>query len=181
MKKDRFKPKGEIETKVYQDLHCKEFYAGSVEASGYITGKKVGVFAYLESPASTTIVTAGTYEYIRGTFVNDPIEDFTTVATPAIRYDGDKTQYFEIDWHAEIEANFTNTDVEIAFKKNGVVCQCSPMKTRCFTPNAPYSISGTAVIELSTNDEIQLVVTSDGSGDVITFDNFTTTITEFFD
>jgi len=45
----------------------------------------------------------------------------------------------------------------------------------------PYSFSGTCVVELATDDEIQLVVTSDGNGDVITFDNFTTTINEFFD
>ena len=55
------------------------------------------------------------------------------------------------------------------------------MSTFCKNVGELYNLSGTTVVELATNDKIQLVVTSDGSGDIITFNNFTTTINEFFD
>jgi len=44
-----------------------------------------------------------------------------------------------------------------------------------------YALSGTCITELAINDKIQLVVTSDGDGDIINFLNYTATITEFFD
>ena len=154
---------------------------GDVYASGYLTSKKCGVFAYLTSDAATTITTAGTYYPIAGTFTNDPLEDFVTVADPAIQYKGTKTQYFEIDWHATVAADTNITTIVCGIKKNGTLLTSSRMGTLCKTANELYNISGTVVVELTTDDKIQLVVTSDGSGDVLTFHFYTTTIREFFD
>ena len=158
-------------------------FSGNVTATGYVTGKKCGVFAALSASADTTITTAGTYYPILGTFTNDPIEDFgaATVYTPGIKYTGSLTQNFEIDWHATFSADSNNADVTCAIKKNNVLVATSVMTTRCFTADAPYAASGTCVVELAEDDEIQLVVTSDDDGDVITFSNYTTTISEFFD
>lgn len=150
-------------------------------SEAYITGKKSGIFAYLSASANTTITTAGTYYYINGSFTNSPIENFSLVADPAIRYDGTKTQHFETDWHATISADIANTTVTIGIKKNGTLVTSSLMSTFCKNVGELYNLSGTTVVELATNDKIQLVVTSDGSGDIITFNNFTTTINEFFD
>ena len=154
---------------------------GNAIATGYISGKKSGVFAYLASPANTTITTAGTYYPIAGTFTNAPIEDFTAVATPAIRYDGAKTQYFEIDWHASGYGDSNGQTIHIGIKKNGVLCTGGVMGTFLKFLGEEQALSGTCVIELATNETIQLVITSDTNGDVITMEHFTTTITEFFD
>lgn len=151
------------------------------DSGGYISGKKCGVFAYLDAPADTTITAAGTYYPIQGAFTNDPIEDFTAVPTPAIRYDGPKTQYFEIDWHAAGYGDANGQTIHIGVKKNGVLCTASVMGTFLKFLGEEQSLSGTCVVELATNDEIQLVVTSDGNGDILTLEQFTTTITEFFD
>jgi len=158
-------------------------FSGNISTDGYITGKKVGVFAALNASADTTVTTAGTYYPIAGTFTNDPFEDFgaATVHTPGIKYEGTLTQYFEIDWHATLSANGNNKTVICAVEKNGVVVTSSQMGKFCKTSGELYNASGTCVIELAEDDEIQLVVTSSGNGDIITFANYTTSITEFFD
>lgn len=154
---------------------------GDAYATGYFNSKKCGVFAYLTADAATTITTAGTYYPIAGTFTNDPLEDFVTVADPAIQYKGTKTQYFEIDWHATVAADQNSTTIVCGIKKNGTLLTSSRMGTLCKTANEMYNISGTVVVELTTDDKIQLVVTSDGNGDILTFHFYTTTIREFFD
>jgi hypothetical protein len=155
--------------------------AGNVTMSGYLTSKKSGVFGYISTPSATTITTAGTYYPIEGDFVNI-LEDFgsATVNTPGIKYNGTLTRYFEIDLHAQVEANSLNTDVSIAIHKNGELCPCSVITTVCRDANSPYAISSTVVIELAQNDEVQLMTTSDGNGDQLTFINLQTTIRPFF-
>ncbi len=44
-----------------------------INASGYITGKQSGVYAYLSASAATTITTAQTYYPISGSFINNPM------------------------------------------------------------------------------------------------------------
>jgi len=156
---------------------------GNLTADEYITGLKTGVFASLDSSASTTITTALTYYAINGTFTNDPFENFAaaTVYTPGIKYSGELTQYFEVDWHASVSADVANTTVYLGISKNGTIRTGSVMSQFCKNAGQTYNISGTAVVSLAQDDEIQLTVSSDGNGDVITFENYTTTICEFFD
>lgn len=143
---------------------------------------KIGVFAYLPTPANTTITTLNVFQYIVGAFQNPIIELFTVSATPTPRiiYTGLITYYFEIDWQASVAANTNNTTVGVAIFKNGSIIPGSHMVQFCKTATDPFSFSGTCAIDLKTNDDIQLVVTSDGTGDIITFSGFTTTIRRFF-
>lgn len=138
------------------------------------------VWGYVSTPAVTTITVAGTYYPVAGTFTN-AVNQFSaaTVVTPGIKYDGADTQDFEIDIHAEVTANFANTDVTIAVYKNGALISGSAITTECRAAASPYSLSSTVVVSLATNDEIQLVTTSDGSGDQLTFVNFQATIHPF--
>ena len=140
-------------TNTFQDINAQ-----------YISGKKVGIYAFLSAPADTTITTAGTYYPVLGTFTNSPIESFSAAAvyTPGIKYDGTLTQYFEIDWHTTIFANAPMTTVTFAIFKNGTLIGGSDMSQLCKTASYLYSLSGTCVVELATDDEIQLVITSDG-------------------
>jgi len=155
----------------------------SINTSGSLTGKKCGIFAALSAPADTTVTTAGTYYPIAGTFTNSPIECFgaATTYTPGIKYADTLTQFFEIDWHASFSADDAGRTITIGVKKNDVLVAISAMSQFCKNADQSYALSGTAVIELATDDEIQLVLTSSTNGDVITMDNYTTTISEFFD
>ena len=154
--------------------------AVNLSSTGYVSGKKSGCFAYLTADAITTVTTAGTYYPILGTFNNDVIENFTAVATPAIRYDGTVTQYFHIQYHASFKCNAGAT-VLIGIKKNGVLIAGSVMGQ--YTKNAGelYHCSGTCVTSLDEDDEIQLVCTSSSNGDQVNMYYFTTTISEFYD
>ena len=156
---------------------------GNLAVEGFVTGKKVGVFASLSAPTDTTITVADTYYPIAGTFSNDPLEGFVgaTAYPPGIKYNESMTQYFEIDWHATVIPDSNTTTVHFAIKKNGVLVTSSIMGSLLKNNGQPYNLSGTCVIEMSTGDEIQLVVTADGNGDVLTIQHYTTSITEFFD
>jgi hypothetical protein len=154
---------------------------GEIAATGSVTGEKNGVFAYLISSAPTTITTAGTYYPILGTFTNSPSDNFTAVASPAIRYDGNTTQYFKIEWCAAISSEDGGRTVNIAIKKNGNLLSSSIMGQYCKTGAEIFNIAGICVVELAKNDEIQLVVTSSTNLDVVTLHNFTTAMGEFFD
>lgn len=140
----------------------------------------VGVSAYLTASDTTTITTAGTYYPIAGTFDNDPIEYFSLVAGPSIQYDYCETKYFEVDWHATVSGDSASITTTVGIKKNTTVIDDSKMQTFLKNLGQKYAVSGTTVVSLACNDTIQLVCTSDGDGDVLTFHNFTTTIREFY-
>ena len=121
-----------------------------------------GVFAYLTAQADTTCTVLDTYYPIAGTFSNVPSFNFTASSTPALIYDGIKTQYFEIDWHATISADVAGTSVHCAIYKNGSLETSSQMAQYLKNAGQLYSFSGTDVIELAEDDYVQLVVKTDG-------------------
>ena len=141
-----------------------------------------GVFASLSASANTTVTTADTYYPIAGTFTNSPMENFAagTVHTPSIKYIGTETKYFEIDWHATASPDSTGMTVHFGIKKNGTLIDSSVMGTFLKSGGEAQALSGTSVVELSTNDEIQLVLTADGDGDIVTVPHYTTTMRPFF-
>lgn len=168
--------------KQWRDVDANEVKASVNALYDVVPLDLMGVFAYLLEPEVTNIINAGTYQYINGVFVNPVSESFTAVADPEplIRYDGEDTYYFEINWHATVIANINSTTVSVAISQAGPVVAGSVMSAFCKTANEAYTISGTCVVSLDELDTIQLVVTSDGTGDQITFSNFTTTIRRFF-
>lgn len=137
-----------------------------------------GVFAYLTAEAGTTITTAGTWYTILGTFTNTPFENFS-IAADKIMYAGPK-QYMEVDWSCSMSGDSPITTAHVTVKINSTVYDAQQMGTRLTTANIPYAVSGTLVVELDTDDTVQLVTTADGNGDVITFQHFVTSIRPFF-
>jgi hypothetical protein len=165
-------------------LNGKAFFTGDFNATGYITGLRVGASGYLTAQTNTTITEAGTFQPILGAFTVTTAQKFSDASaggTTILQYDGTKTQFFEIDWHCLASANLNTTATSITVAKNG-----SPLSgyiTGSFMKNADqeYSSGGTSILELAKGDTIQFVVTTDGAGDVVTFDKIVASITEFFD
>lgn len=153
--------------------------AEELKTTGYIYGKPCGVYAFLTAKDDTTVTTAGTYYPIEGTFNNDIREDFSTTASPGIQYDGTLDQYFEIDWHATFSIDAISTATFAIYMNSNLVAG-SEMSAYAKVAEEKYNVSGTCVVLLSDGDEVQLMVTSDGSGDVVSVHNFTTTIRQFF-
>ena len=149
----------------------------------YIEGdalERFGVFAYLTAEDDTTCTLADTWYPIVGTFANDPIEGFATVAgpPPGIQYSGPVTSHFEVDWHASIVKAAGSSTVHVGILVNGVEVTSSIMST--FVLMSVLQMSGTAVLELAADDVVTLAVKSSNGTDDLTFKYFTTTICKFF-
>jgi hypothetical protein len=154
-----------------------------ITAEGDIIGAKYGLFGYLPAPVDTTITTAETYTPVLGTFTLSVIEGFglATVNPPGTKYLGNRDKHFKLDWYCSVSANVASTTVRVGVKKNTVLIPGSVTSSFCKNADDAYSLSGCCVISLSKDDEIQLVATSDGDGDVITFIHANKIATEFFD
>lgn len=155
----------------------------SINADSYITGKKVGVAAYLAKRDMTSILPY-TYTYVRGGFINDPLQGFIETTNidrqPCIEYVEPLTQYFEIDAHASFQVAANNTTITFAIRHNDKVLDQSRMQLFCKYNDVQYCLSGTAVVQLQRHDQIQIVVSADRQCDIIVL-TLTTTINEFFD
>ena len=137
-----------------------------------------GAFAALTAQATTNITASDTYTPIAGTFSNTPANGFEDVADPGIKYTGTKTMYFEIDLYSSFSTPSNNSTVTFAIKKNGTTVDHSQMTAFAKSLGETYNLSSTAVIELETDDVIQLVIKTDTGADV-TFNNITTSIRPF--
>jgi uncharacterized protein (TIGR02145 family) len=165
-------PKRLVEAKLLEKVDVTTYNADHIHA---------GVFAYLSTRADTTITTAGTFQYIVGTFTNVISDSFTASGTPTphIKYTGTETQYFEIDWHCSLSCSASNKTIQVSIFKNESIVAGSAMPNFCKVDDEVYNFSGTCVVSLATNDEIRLMVTGETSENVITFEAFTTTINRF--
>lgn len=155
--------------------------SGEINTSNYIAGKKSGLFGYITPPLAITITTASTY-YPIGLFTTSFIEDFNTGTTYAngFKHNGSKTQYFKVEWSCSLEGDSDNILSSIRVEKNGALISGSTISTLLKITGEINNISGFCVVELSTNDEVQISTTSDTNGDIITFDNFNISINQFF-
>ena len=69
-----------------------------------------------------------------------------------------------------------NKTVKIAIKKNSTVLTESIVTMLCVRSDEQYSGSGIAVTLLNLNDVIQIVVTTDGTGNIVTLTNLIASI-----
>ena len=153
----------------------------NARTTGYLSSKKCGTFAYISVADDTTCTVQNTYYPIAGTFTNSPMEDFSVVADPAIKYEGTLTQYFQINWSATFASDNNSNTISIGAKKGTNLITSSVMSMYCKTNGELYSLSGVFVVELAEHDTIQLVIASNVAGASISVTHFTTSIREFFD
>jgi len=156
--------------------------AGDLDVPGFITGKKVGAFVYLNNPSILNVAVANTYYDITGDETAAPVFGFSAavIQPTGLRYDEKKTQYFELDWHATLSSSLPATEIHLGFKKNGVLQTPSLMAMFCQNKDQEYAVSGTFVVELAEGEELTGVFTANKISN-ITFEHYTTTIAEFFD
>lgn len=168
---------GSVHTSGYINSH------DIINADSYITGKKVGVAAYLVTRTITATL-RDTYTFVRGKFINAPLQGFIATRNiddqPCIEYAESIPQYFKIDAHASFNVSEHNTTITFAIRHNDTVLDQSKMSLFCKYNDEHYCLSGTAVVQLNEGDQIQIVVSSNTKCD-ITVCNLTTTINEFFD
>ena len=133
------------------------------------------LFGSLAESTDTTITTAGTFYTLAGTFTNPVKKNFTASAS-GITYTGEKTGEFVINWNVCGSADSNGTTYSVAIKKNNEVLDDYKMCTFCKNLGQSYNNNGTVILELEKNDVITIVVSSNGSGDVITVGNVNASI-----
>ena len=139
-------------------------------------------FAYLTAAAATTIVTAGTFLNIAGAFTNDPMVGFSIVGDKLTYDAGSVDQEFEIDWGASFSADAIRSTVHIGVSINGAVLSTTGRSARgtfCKNINQEYAVSGSLVAVVKAGETVELQITSDGAGEVITVSHFGATIRRF--
>lgn len=150
--------------------------------TSYSNRPKVGVFAALTAEANTTVTTAGTFVAISGTFSNTPLEGFSFTADPAIKLENG-SGFYKVEWAASAKGDSNGIQVHIGIAKNGETLTTASPSVMCSflkTANESQALGGVFVLELEQGDTVQLQLTADGNGDVITLTHFTTAISQFF-
>lgn len=143
--------------------------------------EKAGVFAYLVNPNTTTITTANTFYALEGIFNNSVIEHFYyDFGLNAIVYNNTKNRTMLVGWSGSLTANIPNTEVIVSINKSGIRQMCGSMKIYLVRAGEYVTASGVCVLNVKPEDYIQLIITSDGNGDQITFSSFSTYINNFF-
>jgi hypothetical protein len=150
--------------------------------AGFVTGSKLGVYAFLSAATNTTVATANSFTPILGTFTNNPLEGFVLDSGKLV-YKGKSGMTFEIDWHASFSAVNANQTVHFGININSeTLTTTGNGVVGTFAKNAgqAYAVSGTRVVTLNHNDTVQLQLTSDTNADVVNVKHFTTTMAKFY-
>ena len=161
-------------------IYAPRFYgngAGLTNIQHVAEGSRLA--AFIIAPGSTnTIVTAGAYQPLDGTWSNRCVHDFTYSASNII-YTGSTKKAFEIDWQASVSGDSLNVKAFVAVAINDTLCPMSIQQSETKDANVVSSFGGTCVLDLASNDVVQIQTTSDGTGDELYFVTFSTTIREF--
>lgn len=138
--------------------------------SAYTPNEPVVAFGVLDEPTATTITTADQYYPVAGTFNNTLLGwDYTP---GCYVYDRNKPRSVFVAWSTALTADKSLTIVHIALRINGVVRETSRMGTKCQIVDDVYGITGMDYISLNQGDDVEMVITADGDGDVITVNHF---------
>jgi hypothetical protein len=139
-----------------------------------------GLFVYALDQ-ETDIANPNTWYVTSGNKVIPVIEGFSParINTPGVRYDGQRTQLFKIDWAVSYIFSTVRSVIHLSVFKNGVMIPGSDMETFGATVDGVYNLSGHAVVELSLGDEINLQASSDKAG-VLDIHHETTTVNPLF-
>ena len=159
------------------------FYNAPMCSREDVSGEKSGVFGYItdtHSATETTIGNSGTYYAIANAMTLEILENFK-VDTPYVTFTGDIPRYFKFQYSAAIQADANGTTVHLAIQKNGVTVSSSVMSVYIKTSGEEFAISGAGVTLIEPGDQMQMMVTADGSGDKLKFDHLSKMLTEFFD
>lgn len=138
----------------------------------------LGVFAYLPNPTNTTTTLAATYYPIAGPFTNTVIEKFS-LGIDYIEFTNHETVYVKIVYSGTFQSDTNNTEITTAVKLNGAVITGSQSSFKLKAAGDSGSVSAVVVVEITTGDQIQLVLQSNQAGAVITAVNYTTALNRF--
>lgn len=163
-------------------LRGTEALPGDLSVSGHVYEHQCRVYAYLTAPSNTTVASSGVYVPVLGVFTNSTLDGFglgSVSNAPAIVYTNAYQGEFECHMSAEVQCSVNGTRATVALRIDGAVDPESVMSVYAKTAGEPLNVHVMATPALTNGSTVQLVCTSDGDGDVLTFNQFKTSIKRF--
>ncbi len=176
--KDPIEDKDAVNRAYFRDIK------GNVNADGYITGKKAGLYltADPDDPANTFTISSGDVDtwldIVLGLNIR-LLEDFS-IGPGGLVYTGEKKQYFKVHGYFVVSSSIANPTVHYAIEKNGVVDDDSITSAFFRFVNQEQAAPFLYITELEKDDVLVVKIQSD-SATTLTFNHTGVGINEFFD
>jgi len=154
----------------------------TINAGGYITGKKTGVYFVADPHNIENIITINEIDVWQSAAVIlnlRLLEDFT-LGIEGLTYLGEKTQYFKFHAFFTTSSDINNTTMHLAVRKNGIIDNDSQVGYFFKFLNEEMTVPFLYVVELKKGDILQVDIMADTLAD-LALSHATVTINEFFD
>ena len=138
---------------------------GKLTVDSLISGKKVGLYAFLNEQDTTTVV-ASELSFLQGSFTNSPSYGFGNDGDTLL-YIGSDTVNMLIGYDITASHSMPSSYIELVIENDDSTYTNQSMRTYAKNLGQKYSFSGHLVICLVPNHKIKLMLTSDKSGDII--------------
>lgn len=122
---------------------------------------------YLSATAPTTITVAGTFYKVAGTTVKNKAVDFTH-SNNRLTYTGAKPVVVKIDVSGSFTSNTNNVTVKACPALNGVALTNAEIERKILVGTDIRGLSFHWEVELTTNDYLEVFITCDSAGAILT-------------
>ena len=133
---------------------------------------------HITATATTVIAVAGTYVKMAGTTTLDSALNFSASGNNRLVCNSLVTSNYFLSLSVSMQTTSSNQTLAMRIYKNGVAETSSTMTTRAETANTPCLLSLNQIINLATNDYIEIWVTNITASNNITAINATLTLLE---
>jgi hypothetical protein len=137
---------------------------------------------YVSTGGTVTITTGGTYQKMLGGAVDYTaahLEDVNETTNGRLTYIGTATKHFLVTINATIESGEANQEIQIRVAENAASIAGSDQSQAYGAVNNHNTIATAYLVELATNDYIEVFITSDQDSDAIIVHSCVLTLIEY--
>jgi hypothetical protein len=136
-----------------------------VNCKGISNSAEIGQMYMVDNATVTTITTANTFVKAAGTTTANAINQKFTHTTNRLTFTGGLTRTFKVDSIASALSSNGNI-LTVAIYKNGIIISESQSKAAIPGNNKIENLKSQAIVELTTNDYIEIYVSNDSPNDI---------------
>ena len=153
---------------------------GDLVITGDLTKNAAGGLTYISTSGTQTIGTGGTFEKLyEGAMVYTGAHLYGfTESNGRLTYTGTKTKHFTIMSHTTIESDEAAALVQVRLAKDGTTIAGTNTQHDYTAVDTDADLSFSWLMELSTNEYLEIYGTSDTNGDTFVVHNLTLTVVE---
>ncbi len=155
---------------------------GDLVVSGDITHNHSSGLMFISTPGTFAITTGGTFEKLIGgaiDYSSDHLEDFNETTNGRLTYTGTLTKHFTVAVYSSIESGENTQEIEIRIAEGGSPIFGSEQEQTYSVINNHNTIPTGYIVELATNEYIEVFITSDTNGDNVIAHSCVVVITEY--